>query len=148
MFFKLILVCIALFYPPLKACVLSLGLLVLCLNIQECFNPFVDVDLVPEGPKRIPPYISRNQSPLGELLLGFLEYYAVHFRYLLWILQSQVFHDPPTVPGPDYFSLPFLILCRFSGQTLSLSSVALCPASSTLVSCFWLKDRSRWELWP
>uniref|UniRef100_A0A3B5JY32 polynucleotide adenylyltransferase n=1 Tax=Takifugu rubripes TaxID=31033 RepID=A0A3B5JY32_TAKRU len=77
----------------LQTSVLSLGLFVLCLNIQECFNPFVDVDLVPEGPKRIPPYISRNQAPLGELLLGFLEYYAIHFRwdkYVISVREAQV----------------------------------------------------------
>lgn len=70
----------------------------LSLNLQECFNPHTDIDLVPEGPKRIPPYVSRNQSPLGELLLGFLEYYATQFRYLPRIVQSQVFENPPTLP--------------------------------------------------
>lgn len=78
-------ICIALRYLLLKGSVLSLGLFVFRLTIQECFNPFIGIDLVPEGPKHIPPYISRNQSPLGELLLGFLEYYATHFRYLSWI---------------------------------------------------------------
>lgn len=42
----------------------------------------MNLDMVPEGPKHIPPYISRNQSSLGELLLGFLKYYATDFRYL------------------------------------------------------------------
>uniref|UniRef100_A0A3B5K5H7 polynucleotide adenylyltransferase n=1 Tax=Takifugu rubripes TaxID=31033 RepID=A0A3B5K5H7_TAKRU len=63
------------------------------MDYPECFNPFVDVDLVPEGPKRIPPYISRNQAPLGELLLGFLEYYAIHFRwdkYVISVREAQV----------------------------------------------------------
>lgn len=41
----------------------------------------MDIDMVPDGPKNIPPYISRNQSSLGELLLGFLRYYATVFRY-------------------------------------------------------------------
>ncbi|XP_040052582.1 poly(A) RNA polymerase GLD2 [Gasterosteus aculeatus] len=50
-------------------------------DYPECFNPHMDIDMVPEGPKRIPPFISRNQSSLGELLLGFLKYYATDFRW-------------------------------------------------------------------
>ncbi|XP_041855212.1 poly(A) RNA polymerase GLD2 [Melanotaenia boesemani] len=50
-------------------------------DYPECFNPFMEVDMVPEGPKNIPPYISRNQSSLGQLLLGFLKYYATEFRW-------------------------------------------------------------------
>ncbi|XP_054867136.1 poly(A) RNA polymerase GLD2 isoform X2 [Amphiprion ocellaris] len=50
-------------------------------DYPECFNPFVDIDMVPEGPKRVPPYVSRNQSSLGELLVGFLRYYATEFRW-------------------------------------------------------------------
>ncbi|XP_058491442.1 poly(A) RNA polymerase GLD2 [Solea solea] len=47
----------------------------------ECFNPFMEIDMIPDGPKHIPPYISKNQSSLGELLLGFLKYYARDFRW-------------------------------------------------------------------
>ncbi|XP_040898038.1 poly(A) RNA polymerase GLD2 [Toxotes jaculatrix] len=50
-------------------------------DYPECFDPFMDIDMVPEGPKRVPPYISRNWSSLGELLLGFLKYYATDFRW-------------------------------------------------------------------
>uniref|UniRef100_H3DD87 polynucleotide adenylyltransferase n=1 Tax=Tetraodon nigroviridis TaxID=99883 RepID=H3DD87_TETNG len=60
-----------------------------CLDVQECFDPFTDIDLVPEGPKRVPPYVSRNQSSLGELLLGFLEYYATHFRWDKYIISVR-----------------------------------------------------------
>ncbi|KAK2837353.1 hypothetical protein Q5P01_014565 [Channa striata] len=49
-------------------------------DYPECFNPFMDIDMVPEGPKHIPPYLSRNQLSLGELLLGFLKYYT-DFRW-------------------------------------------------------------------
>ncbi|XP_074494263.1 poly(A) RNA polymerase GLD2 [Sebastes fasciatus] len=50
-------------------------------DYPECFNALLDIDMVPEGPKHIPPYISKNQSSLGELLLGFLKYYATEFRW-------------------------------------------------------------------
>uniref|UniRef100_A0AAX7VSS3 polynucleotide adenylyltransferase n=1 Tax=Astatotilapia calliptera TaxID=8154 RepID=A0AAX7VSS3_ASTCA len=50
-------------------------------DYPESFNPLMNLDMVPEGPKHIPPYISRNQSSLGELLLGFLKYYATDFSW-------------------------------------------------------------------
>ncbi|XP_072244149.1 poly(A) RNA polymerase GLD2 [Leuresthes tenuis] len=50
-------------------------------DYPECFSPFMDIDMVPEGPKHIPPFNSRNQSSLGELLLGFLRYYATEFSW-------------------------------------------------------------------
>ncbi|XP_042343922.1 poly(A) RNA polymerase GLD2 [Plectropomus leopardus] len=50
-------------------------------DYPECFYPHLDIDMVPEGPKHIPPYNSKNQSSLGELLLGFLKYYATDFRW-------------------------------------------------------------------
>lgn len=50
-------------------------------DYPESFNPLMDLDMVPEGPKHIPPYISRNKSSLGELLLGFLKYYATEFSW-------------------------------------------------------------------
>uniref|UniRef100_A0A4W6GAW3 polynucleotide adenylyltransferase n=1 Tax=Lates calcarifer TaxID=8187 RepID=A0A4W6GAW3_LATCA len=50
-------------------------------DYPECFNPVMDIDMVPEGPKHIPPYVSTNQSSLGELFIGFLKYYATDFRW-------------------------------------------------------------------
>ncbi|XP_028433402.1 poly(A) RNA polymerase GLD2 isoform X2 [Perca flavescens] len=50
-------------------------------DYPECFYALLDIDMVPEGPKHVPPYISTNQSSLGELLLGFLKYYATDFRW-------------------------------------------------------------------
>lgn len=58
----------------------------------------MDLDMVPDGPKHIPPYASRNKSSLGELLLGFLKYYATQFRYLPksveWFLSLLIFLLP------------------------------------------------------
>ncbi|XP_031705063.1 poly(A) RNA polymerase GLD2 isoform X2 [Anarrhichthys ocellatus] len=50
-------------------------------DYPECFYHLMDINMVPDGPKHIPRYISRNQSSLGELLLGFLKYYATDFRW-------------------------------------------------------------------
>ncbi|KAJ7993886.1 hypothetical protein DPEC_G00259350 [Dallia pectoralis] len=47
----------------------------------ECFSPTMEIPLVPERPKDIPLYSSSNQASLGELLLGFLKYYASMFRW-------------------------------------------------------------------
>ncbi|KAM4746378.1 poly(A) RNA polymerase GLD2 [Anableps anableps] len=61
----------------------------------ECFDPFMDIDKVPEGPKNIHLYISRNQSSLGELLLGFLRYYATQFS---WDKQVISVREATTLP--------------------------------------------------
>ncbi|TSM85992.1 Poly(A) RNA polymerase GLD2 [Bagarius yarrelli] len=50
-------------------------------DYPECFSPGMDIHLVPDGPKSIPPFLSKNQSSLGDLLLGFLKYYATVFRW-------------------------------------------------------------------
>ncbi|CAK6970523.1 poly(A) RNA polymerase GLD2 [Scomber scombrus] len=50
-------------------------------DYPECFNPLLEINAIPEAPKHIPRYISRNQSSLGDLLLGFLKYYATDFRW-------------------------------------------------------------------
>ncbi|XP_014848343.1 PREDICTED: poly(A) RNA polymerase GLD2 isoform X1 [Poecilia mexicana] len=47
----------------------------------ECFDPLMDIDEVPDGPRHVRPYTSTNQSSLGELLLGFLRYYATRFSW-------------------------------------------------------------------
>ncbi|XP_047236186.1 poly(A) RNA polymerase GLD2 [Girardinichthys multiradiatus] len=61
----------------------------------ESFNPSMDIDKVPDGPKNIPPYTSRNQSSLGELLLGFLRYYATEFS---WDKQVISVRNATTLP--------------------------------------------------
>ncbi|XP_043967879.1 poly(A) RNA polymerase GLD2 [Gambusia affinis] len=47
----------------------------------ECFDPLMDIDEVPDGPKHVRLFTSTNQSSLGELLLGFLRYYATRFSW-------------------------------------------------------------------
>uniref|UniRef100_A0A1A7WVG5 polynucleotide adenylyltransferase n=1 Tax=Iconisemion striatum TaxID=60296 RepID=A0A1A7WVG5_9TELE len=77
----------------------------------DCFDPLLEIDSVPERSTHVPPYISRNESSLGELFLGFLRYYSTQFRYLLSV-----------------------VVLTF-----------LCPASSSLVLCFWLRGGSSWN---
>ncbi|CAL8248885.1 unnamed protein product [Merluccius merluccius] len=50
-------------------------------DYPECFNISMEIDMVPEGPRHIPPYKSQNQSSLGDLLQGFLKYYSSTFRW-------------------------------------------------------------------
>lgn len=50
------------------------------LLLQESFDPTMQLHLVPQAPCTIPPYLSKNESTLGDLLLGFLKYYATEFE--------------------------------------------------------------------
>lgn len=68
-------------------------------DYPECFNPSMDLDLVPEGSKHIPPYISKNQSSLGDLLLGFLKYYAIDFRWDSHVISVR---EARTLPKNSY----------------------------------------------
>ncbi|XP_058230296.1 poly(A) RNA polymerase GLD2 [Hemibagrus wyckioides] len=58
-------------------------------DYPECFSPVMDLHLVPDGPKCIPPFLSKNQSSLGDLLLGFLKYYATAFRWDKYVISVR-----------------------------------------------------------
>ncbi|XP_068594468.1 poly(A) RNA polymerase GLD2 [Brachionichthys hirsutus] len=73
-----------------------------------CFDPDMDIDMVPDGSKNIPSYNSRNQSSLGELLLGFLRYYAVHFR---WNEQVISVREGKVLPKNNYFEWRNKYIC-------------------------------------
>ncbi|XP_041431779.1 poly(A) RNA polymerase GLD2-A isoform X1 [Xenopus laevis] len=47
----------------------------------ECFDLSMQLNLVHHAPRNIPPYLSKNETPLGDLLLGFLKYFAVEFDW-------------------------------------------------------------------
>ncbi|NXD04598.1 GLD2 polymerase, partial [Certhia familiaris] len=48
--------------------------------LHECFDPTMQLHLVHQAPRTIPPYISKNGSSLGDLLIGFFKYYATEFE--------------------------------------------------------------------
>ncbi|XP_066194988.1 poly(A) RNA polymerase GLD2 [Sylvia atricapilla] len=50
-------------------------------NYPECFDPTMQLNLVHLAPCTIPPYISKNGSSLGDLLIGFFKYYATEFDW-------------------------------------------------------------------
>nr|XP_057927996.1 poly(A) RNA polymerase GLD2 [Doryrhamphus excisus]XP_057927997.1 poly(A) RNA polymerase GLD2 [Doryrhamphus excisus] len=50
-------------------------------DYPECFDPSLEIDMIPERAQDIPPYNSQNNSSLGTLLLGFLKYYATEFSW-------------------------------------------------------------------
>uniref|UniRef100_A0A3B4BCE1 polynucleotide adenylyltransferase n=1 Tax=Periophthalmus magnuspinnatus TaxID=409849 RepID=A0A3B4BCE1_9GOBI len=49
--------------------------------VSACFDPSLDLDMVPDASHRVPHYKSKNKSSLGDLFLGFLKYYAYKFRW-------------------------------------------------------------------
>ncbi|KAM4709590.1 poly(A) RNA polymerase GLD2 isoform 2-T2 [Discoglossus pictus] len=50
-------------------------------NYPECFNPSMQLHLVHHAPRNLPPYLSKNATPLGDLLVGFLRYFAIEFDW-------------------------------------------------------------------
>ncbi|XP_055021396.1 poly(A) RNA polymerase GLD2 isoform X2 [Boleophthalmus pectinirostris] len=68
-----------------------------------CFDPLLELDMVPDGSRRVPHYRSKNKSSLGDLFLGFLKYYAFDFR---WDSQIVSVREARTLPktSPDWKS--------------------------------------------
>uniref|UniRef100_A0A7N6A1L0 polynucleotide adenylyltransferase n=1 Tax=Anabas testudineus TaxID=64144 RepID=A0A7N6A1L0_ANATE len=71
-------------------------------DYPECFNPFMDIDIVPEGPKHIPPYKSTNQSSLGDLFRGFLRYYATDFRWDKQVISVREARALPKINSQEW----------------------------------------------
>uniref|UniRef100_A0A8C5WRB7 polynucleotide adenylyltransferase n=1 Tax=Laticauda laticaudata TaxID=8630 RepID=A0A8C5WRB7_LATLA len=67
-------------------------------NYPESFDPTMQLHLVHRAPCTIPPYISKNQSTLGDLLLGFLKYYATEFD---WNNQMISVREGKAIPRLD-----------------------------------------------
>uniref|UniRef100_A0A8D0AZF8 polynucleotide adenylyltransferase n=1 Tax=Salvator merianae TaxID=96440 RepID=A0A8D0AZF8_SALMN len=61
------------------------------------FDPAMQLHFVHQAPSNIPPYISKNNSTLGDLLLGFLKYYATEFD---WSSQMISVREAKAIPRP------------------------------------------------
>ncbi|NWZ67113.1 GLD2 polymerase, partial [Acrocephalus arundinaceus] len=66
--------------------------------LHECFDPTMQLHLVHQAPCTIPPYISKNGSSLGDLLIGFFKYYATEFD---WSRQMISVREARAVARPD-----------------------------------------------
>ncbi|KAI1240051.1 hypothetical protein IHE44_0011498 [Lamprotornis superbus] len=67
-------------------------------NYPECFDPTMQLHLVHQAPRTIPPYISKNGSSLGDLLIGFFKYYATEFD---WNRQMISVREAKAIARPD-----------------------------------------------
>ncbi|KAM6289390.1 poly(A) RNA polymerase GLD2 [Aegotheles albertisi] len=64
----------------------------------ESFDPTMQLNLVHQAPCTIPPYLSKNGSSLGDLLIGFFKYYATEFD---WSHQMISVREAKAIPRPD-----------------------------------------------
>ncbi|XP_062369002.1 poly(A) RNA polymerase GLD2 isoform X2 [Cinclus cinclus] len=67
-------------------------------NYPECFDPTMQLHLVHQAPCTIPPYVSKNGSSLGDLLIGFFKYYATEFD---WSRQMISVREAKAIARPD-----------------------------------------------
>ncbi|XP_075581973.1 poly(A) RNA polymerase GLD2 isoform X4 [Pelecanus crispus] len=67
-------------------------------NYPESFDPTMQLHLVHQAPCTIPPYLSKNGSSLGDLLIGFFKYYATEFD---WSHQMISVREAKAIPRPD-----------------------------------------------
>ncbi|NXY08462.1 GLD2 polymerase, partial [Pteruthius melanotis] len=66
--------------------------------LHECFDPTMQLHLVHQAPRTIPPYVSKNGSSLGDLLIGFFKYYATEFD---WSHQMISVREAKAIARPD-----------------------------------------------
>ncbi|XP_010184294.1 PREDICTED: poly(A) RNA polymerase GLD2 isoform X2 [Mesitornis unicolor] len=67
-------------------------------NYSEYFDPAIQLRFVHQVPCAIPPYFSKNESSLGDLLIGFLKYYATDFD---WSHQIISVREAKAIPRSD-----------------------------------------------
>ncbi|NWI99116.1 GLD2 polymerase, partial [Crypturellus undulatus] len=67
-------------------------------NYPDSFDPTMQLHLVHKVPYTIPPYLSKNGSSLGDLLIGFFKYYATEFD---WSHQMISVREAKAIPRPD-----------------------------------------------
>ncbi|NXE61111.1 GLD2 polymerase, partial [Calcarius ornatus] len=66
--------------------------------LHECFDPTMQLHFVHQAPCTIPPYVSKNGSSLGDLLIGFFKYYATEFD---WSHQMISVREAKAIARPD-----------------------------------------------
>ncbi|NWZ96815.1 GLD2 polymerase, partial [Nesospiza acunhae] len=66
--------------------------------LHECFDPTMQLNFVHQAPRTIPPYVSKNGSSLGDLLIGFFKYYATEFD---WSHQMISVREAKAIARPD-----------------------------------------------
>ncbi|XP_009635545.1 poly(A) RNA polymerase GLD2 isoform X1 [Egretta garzetta] len=67
-------------------------------NYPESFDPTMQLHFVHQAPCTVPPYLSKNASSLGDLLIGFFKYYATEFD---WSRQMISVREAKAIPRPD-----------------------------------------------
>uniref|UniRef100_A0A2I3MIJ5 polynucleotide adenylyltransferase n=1 Tax=Papio anubis TaxID=9555 RepID=A0A2I3MIJ5_PAPAN len=88
----------------------------------ESFSPAIQLHLVHQAPCNVPPYLSKNESNLGDLLLGFLKYYATEFEWGLTLSAGLECIGMITT----YCSLNFPLLC-WNSQMISVREAKAIP---------------------
>lgn len=66
------------------------------------FDPALDLDSVPAASLCVPRYKSQNKSSLGELFVGFLEYYATKFRWDSQVISVREARALPKIDCPEW----------------------------------------------
>ncbi|XP_053557337.1 poly(A) RNA polymerase GLD2 isoform X2 [Bombina bombina] len=71
-------------------------------NYPECFNPTMQLHLVHHAPRNVPPYVSKNTSSLGDLLVGFLKYFAIEFDWNKKLISVREAKAMPRTEGIEW----------------------------------------------
>ncbi|KAM8961854.1 poly(A) RNA polymerase GLD2 [Pelodytes ibericus] len=71
-------------------------------NYPECFNPTMQLHLVHHAPRNLPHYLSKNGATLGELLVGFLKYFAVEFEWNKKLISIREAKAIPRTEGIEW----------------------------------------------
>uniref|UniRef100_A0A6I8SYH8 polynucleotide adenylyltransferase n=1 Tax=Xenopus tropicalis TaxID=8364 RepID=A0A6I8SYH8_XENTR len=74
----------------------------------ECFDSTMQLHLVHHAPRNIPKYLSKNETPLGDLLLGFLKYFAIEFDWSKDIISVR---EAKALPRSDDYEWRNKFIC-------------------------------------
>ncbi|XP_053303966.1 poly(A) RNA polymerase GLD2 [Spea bombifrons] len=68
----------------------------------EYFNPTMQLHLVHQAPRNVPQYISKNGACLGDLLVGFLRYFAIEFEWSKKMISVREAKALPRTDGIEW----------------------------------------------